>query len=225
MKSVGHGFLCGKSFGRNNEERGFGIQCFEYFFGVGAIDIGNEMHLQFGVTIWFQCLINHRRPEVGTADTDIDHIGDAFAAVAPPHALSHLPGKYGHFVDYRAHAGHDIYPIDPHRTFAAIAQGDMQYRPVLGVIDFLAVEHLVAPAGNIGLFGQFHQQAHGFGSNSIFGIVQQQLAQLQGKAFESLRILRKHIAHMQMAHCFVMLPQLLTNLTMQRHVRRWRFSI
>ncbi|MNC58042.1 hypothetical protein D3C77_617120 [compost metagenome] len=50
---------------------------------MGAIDVGDEVHLQV-IFVGAQRLGDHHRAEIGATDTDVDHVLDRLAGVAFP---------------------------------------------------------------------------------------------------------------------------------------------
>ncbi len=55
------------------------------------------MRFQAVLAVRRQRGIDHFRPQIGTADTDVDDVGDGFAGETGPGAGTHLLGKYPHF--------------------------------------------------------------------------------------------------------------------------------
>ncbi|MNP25629.1 hypothetical protein D3C76_1184460 [compost metagenome] len=60
---VGHGFLGGEGFGRHQEQSGFRVQRFERFGDMGAVNVGDEVHVQV-IFVRAQCLGSHIRAEI-----------------------------------------------------------------------------------------------------------------------------------------------------------------
>ena len=64
-----------------------------------------------------QRLVRHRRTQIRTADTDVDHVPDPPARVARPLTRAHPPGEVGHPVQHRVDPRDDVLPVDlDHRT-------------------------------------------------------------------------------------------------------------
>ena len=89
----------------------------------------------------FQGFRRHDGAQVGTADTDVDDVGDGFAGIAFPPPATDLVAEHAHMRQDFVNAGHDILALGQDRTIAAIAQRDMQHGSILGEVDFFAVEH------------------------------------------------------------------------------------
>ena len=213
---VGHGLLRGEGLGRHDEQRRLRVQRFQRFLHVRAVDVGNEMHLEPRMAVGLECLIDHLRPQIGAADADVDHVGDALAGVTAPLAASHLLGEGAHALDYRIDLGHHVLAVDHHRRIAAVAQCRVQHCTVLGVVDLVAGKHPFAPAGHVRFFGQAQQQLHGLLGDAVLRVVQQKLADLERKPLEPARIGREQIAHVQSRHLGLMRPQALAHRTVQR---------
>jgi hypothetical protein len=150
---VGHRLLSGEGLGGDEEQRRLGAQGLEGLDEVGGVDVGDEVDPQVGAGVGLERLGGHGRPEVGPADADVDRVGDALAGVA-------LPGPAADRVAEAAHGGqdgvdlrHDVPAVDEDGPVGAVAQGDVQDRPALGGVDLLAGEHLLDPAGQVGLPG------------------------------------------------------------------------
>ena len=107
----------------------------------------------------FQRLIGHDGPKIGATDADIDDVFDALSRVAFPMAVADAPRKVGHLVEHRMHLRHHIPAIHINRFALRRTKRDMQSRPPLGHIDFLAPEHGADPGAQAGLFRQIEQEA------------------------------------------------------------------
>ena len=90
---VGQRFLGGEGLGGDDEERGLGLEDFELLGDVGAIDVGDEMDAQARLAVGLERLGDHDRAEVGTADADVDDIGDRLAGVSLPLRRSGWPRR------------------------------------------------------------------------------------------------------------------------------------
>ena len=80
---VGHGFLRCEGFRRHQEQGGFRVYFLQHFGDVGAIDVRHKVHIQM-VFVRAQRFSHHERPQVGTTDTDVDHVSDRFTGVTFP---------------------------------------------------------------------------------------------------------------------------------------------
>ena len=82
----------------------------------------------------------------------------------------------------------------------AVAQGDVQHGAVLGGVDLLAGEHLVAPALDVLPAREVEQQPHGVGRDAVLGVVEQHAVQAQGEPVEALGVVREQVAHVNRFH-------------------------
>ena len=48
------------------------------------------------------------RAEKGTADADVNDVGDRFLGVAAPHAAVHPADQFGHLVEHAVHFRHHV---------------------------------------------------------------------------------------------------------------------
>ena len=83
----------------------------------------------------------HARPEVGTADADIDDIGDPLAGETAPSAVMHAFAEILHAFEHGAHFG---------RFVLVGAQRHVADRPLLGVVDRRTGQHFLLPAVDVG---------------------------------------------------------------------------
>jgi len=67
---------------------------------------------------------DHRGAEVGSADADVDDVGDLLAGHAAPVAAAHAIGESAHRVEHALHVGVDVLPVDDER--GARARGAAQ---------------------------------------------------------------------------------------------------
>ena len=103
--------------------------------------------------------VGHDRPEIRSADADIDDIADALAGMALPVAAAHALGKVRHLVENGVNVGHDIAAIVDDGGVARRAQRDMQHRAVFRDVDFVAAEHGVDALAQPRLLREPQQQS------------------------------------------------------------------
>ena len=101
-----------------------------------------------------ECLVRHRRAEIGSADADVDDVRDAVVA-------SYAICEDGHLVEHVVNVGHDIRTVDHERPISRHAKCDVTDRPILGV-DVLTGEHCIAAFLDTGRACEVEQ--HGEGS-------------------------------------------------------------
>ena len=86
---------------------------------MAAIHIRNKVNTQrFG--IGFQRFRDHHRPEIRTANTNINHIGNGFTVKTFLVALAHTLRKSTHFVEHTIDFRHNVFTIDQNRVIGAI---------------------------------------------------------------------------------------------------------
>src|SRR5450830_143359 len=115
------------------------------------------MHVQTRMSKMTQRGTSHLRTEVGTADADVDNVGDGLAAVSQPAAVAHAFNEAVHTVEDGMHVAVDILPINGKRAAARRAQGSVQHGTMFGKVDFFTVEHGIALGLYVTRPGQFEQ--------------------------------------------------------------------
>ncbi len=153
---VGHGLLSGEGLGGHQEQGGFRIDLLQGLGDVGAVDVGDKVHLQV-ILVGAQGFGDHDGTEIGTADADVDHMLDRLAGVTFPLAGDDLLAEALHLGQYGVHFRHHVLAVHLDRAVGAVAQGHVQHGAPFGHVDLLAVEHGVDGAAQIGLFGQINQ--------------------------------------------------------------------
>ena len=98
---VGHRFQRGERLGGDDEQRLGRIEIAHRFGEIRAVDVGDEAEGHGALAVVLQRFVGHDRPEVRSADADIDDIADPLAGVAFPGAAAHAIGEIGHPVRAR----------------------------------------------------------------------------------------------------------------------------
>ncbi|MNS94121.1 hypothetical protein D3C72_1283270 [compost metagenome] len=190
---VGHGFLRGEGFRRNQEQGGFWIHFFQHFGDVGTIDVRDEVHVQM-VFVRAQRFGHHEGAEVRAADTDVDHVGDRFAGVAFPAAGDNGFREGFHLLKHGVHFRHHIFAVDDNRSIATVTQRDMQHSAVFGAVDLLSGEHGLDGTCQIGLFRQILQFCQRLFGDAVFGEVHQHLiVEGSGEFAETVAVFREQV--------------------------------
>ena len=91
----------GKGFGRNDEQRSFRVDFGQYVARLGAVHIGDEVHVQARMAERLERGTHHQRAKVGAADTDVDDVGNDLIGIAQPAAAADFMRELAH-----AFAGH-----------------------------------------------------------------------------------------------------------------------
>ncbi len=97
---------------------------------------------------------HHHRPQIRTADTDVNHRLDTLAGVAGPGAVAYrvTPGR--HLIQHCPDARHHIDAVNHDRLVGDIPQRSVQDGPLLGGIDGLTRKHSIAPGFDLAVAGQ-----------------------------------------------------------------------
>src|SRR6202035_1890393 len=89
--------------------------------------------------------VGHDRPQVGTANSDVNDVADALASVSFPLPAPDTIRKLSHFVEHGMDLGRYILSIYDDGSPFRCAQGHMQDRAVLRCVDLLPSKHGVNP--------------------------------------------------------------------------------
>ena len=81
---VGHGLQRREGLRRNDEHCFRRVEVTSRLHEIGSIDVRDEAEGQAAITVMSERLVGHHGTEVGTADSDIDDVLDAFAGVPLP---------------------------------------------------------------------------------------------------------------------------------------------
>src|SRR5215468_11211273 len=93
---------------------------------VGTIDVRYEAERHGAVAVMLEGLVGHHWPEVGAANTNIDHVAYALASMALPGAATDAVAEVHHLVEHGVDLGHHVRAIDNDRGAARRAQGHVQ---------------------------------------------------------------------------------------------------
>src|ERR1700761_3063791 len=97
-----------------------------------------------------QRLIDHHRPKVGAADSDVDDGADPLAGGAGPLAAAQPVGEISHRVEHFVDIGDDVLAAHDQLRVPRQPQRGVQYGTVLRDVDVDAGEHLVATPLELG---------------------------------------------------------------------------
>src|SRR3546814_19071063 len=87
----------------------------------------------------------HGRPQVGTADADIDHVADALAAGAGPAAVANALAESGPAFEHGMPLGHHVLAVDLDPRSERRAPRNLPRRPPLRGVHVRAGEHPTDP--------------------------------------------------------------------------------
>ncbi len=190
---VGQGFERGEGLAGDDEQGRARVEAGEQRGDVGAVDIGDEMHLDVRLLPGGEGLDRHARPEVGAADADVDDVGDALAGIAAPAAAVDAVAEALQAPQHRAHFG---------RRLVAGAQGHVADGAPFAVVDRLAGQHAGLPAVEVGGGRRLAQQGERFAADALLGKVEQQAVVAQREILEALRVGGEQVAQMLRAQRF-----------------------
>ena len=150
-----------------------------------------------------QSFTSHIRSQIGTADTDINDIGQFFARITDKASQTYRFGKIFNFFQNLVYLRHYITSVNINRFVTAITQGNMQNRSVFGLINLFAAEHVFYFLGNSAFLSQIKQGSHNFVIDTIFGIINIHIIQLNRISFSSFGIFSKQIFHFRALKMFI----------------------
>jgi hypothetical protein len=170
---VGYRLLRGKGFGSYDEQGLRGIEIASRFHEVGGVDVGNEAKGHRAIAVVLEPLVGHHRPEIRTANADVDDAADPSPAVAFPGADTDTVGEISHLVENRMHLGHDVFAIHDDGCVSRRAQSDVQDGSPLGDVDFLAPEHGIDLRAQACFRRQLQEKLKGLVGDPIFRVIEE----------------------------------------------------
>ena len=198
---VRHGFKSGESLGSDDEERFFDVHLLEGFGHVGAVDVRNEVDFRrvFAssrlVGIRLQGFGHHHRTEVGTADTDVHNVLDGLAGVALPLARADELGEFFHVLEHAANFGHHVLAVDANRIVALVTKCGVEHGALFGGVNLFAGKILTAHVFETGRLQEILELGHGFVSDDVLGVVQEEAAGFGAELFGTSRVLCEEFLH------------------------------
>ena len=96
---------------------------------VGAVDVGDKAERHIPLAVMFQRLVGHHRPEIGTADADVDDVRNAFARVPRPNAAPDPLAKVRHAVEYGVDLGDHVLTINDEWNLLWVREGPRAGQP------------------------------------------------------------------------------------------------
>ncbi len=116
---------------------------------------------------------------MGATDTNADDVGERLAGETAPRAAANFFDETAHFVQHRIDAGHDVLAVDVYGAVGAVAQGDVQHRSLFRRVQLLPAKHRLDRFGHLRLAGKAKKKRHRFIGDAIFGVVKQEVSELQ----------------------------------------------
>ena len=149
----------------------------------------------------------HYGPQIGAADTNIDHSSNALARVAFPGPAANLPSKLRHFVENCVNLGNNIRTIGKYLFAFGSAERNMKDGPLLGHVDLVARKHRVYVFAQTGLLRKLNQQTDRVGRDTVLRIVKVQSQSFQREAFAALRVAGEKPPEVYVLNFYKMLVQ------------------
>jgi hypothetical protein len=116
--------------------------------------------------------------QVRTTDTNVDDGVDLLACVSLPLAASDLLAELLHVVQNGVDPLDYALAIDLHLLVGGVAKGDMVDSAVLGEVDLLTSEHIIAELLEASLFGELDEKLQCLLGDEVLGKVEQDLGVL-----------------------------------------------
>ena len=154
---------------------------------VRAVHVRDEAERQVAAAVVAQRLIRHRRPEIGAADPDVDHVPDRLAGCTQPGAAANAIAERSHAVEHLVDVAHDVLAVDDERALPRHPQGDVEDGAVLGDVDVLAAEHRVAPLLDPTLARERGEQPKRLRRHPVLREIRVDRRRLDGEVGEPLR--------------------------------------
>ena len=163
------------------------IEIADRFGEVGAIDVRDEPEGEAAVAVVPERLIGHDRPQIGTADADVDDVADPLAGVPGPGSAAHAIRKVRHPVEHGMNLRHDVLAIDQDRRAARCAQRHVEHGSFLRDVDLLPAEHGVDPAAQAAVLRQADEQRHRLIADPVLRVVEIDARGLRRQSFAASR--------------------------------------
>jgi hypothetical protein len=116
--------------------------------------------------------------QIGATNTNVDDGVNPLACVTLPLAAANLLGELLDVLEDFVDALDDAVAIDLHLLVGGVAESYMVDCAVLGEVDLLTSEHVIAKLLNAGLLGELDKELHGLLSDEVLGEVEQDLGSL-----------------------------------------------
>ena len=199
---VGHRLERRERLRHDDRERLFRVDGLQHVVQVGAIDVGDEVRIEFRRREMMQRVHDHLRTQVRAADADVHHMADALARIAGPRAVADLVGERGHL----GFLGADL--LLERRVVGGRAQRRVQRRAMLGHVDDVACEHRVAALRDLRLRGEFDEQLERGVGDAVLREVDRDAAAAVGEALGARRrgvVLRREPVAQALAGDFIVM--------------------
>jgi len=194
---IGHGLQGGKGLGGDDEEGLCRVEIPRRLHKIGAVDVGYEAETERAVTVMFQRLVGHDRPQVRTPDANVHDGANFFPCVAFPFAASHFIREVGHLVEHGMHMGNHVLAIDQYGAVRRRPERHVQDSTLFGNVDFITTKH------GLGLFfqarfpGKLKEQLQGLAGDSVLRVIKQKARCLDGHTAGPAGVIGEELPEMQ----------------------------
>lgn len=179
---------------RDDEERSLGIGLAQGLGEVRAIDVGHEVRLQIALRVGLERLRDHDGPEIRATDTNVDDSVDGLTGITLPLSTAN---RFRELLDVREDLPDLVDTSLLDLEVVEVAERDVQYRAILGSVNVLSSEHLVAVGLDLGLADEVKERREDLLVDQVLGEVEEErhrrsiwgfvLAAKLGEAFWVLR--------------------------------------
>ena len=111
--------------------------------------------------------------QVGATNTNVDNGADLLAGVSLPLATADLLAELLHVLEHFVDALDDALAVDLHWLVGCVAERDVVDSTLLGEVDLLAREHVIAELLEASLFRELNEQLDGLLGDEVLGEVEQ----------------------------------------------------
>ena len=196
---VGHRFLGREGLGGDEEERRFRVDLFEDFGEVGTVDVADEVDFAAVDPVGFEGFGDHDGAEIGTTDSDINHLGELLAGAAGKGAAVDFGAKVLHPVQHFTDLPADVFAVYLH-VEVAVTQGDVEHGAVFGSIDGLSGKHFFGGFPDAAGLCEAVEDVHRLLGDDVFGVVQQDVLEGLAEVGEAVGVLGEEVLHVARGH-------------------------
>jgi len=116
--------------------------------------------------------------QVGATNTDVDDGVDLLAGVTLPLATANLLGELLDVLENIVDTLNDALTVNLHLLVGGVAEGYMVDGAVLGEVDLLTSEHVIAELLEVGLLGKLDKELYGLLGDEVLREVEEDLGTL-----------------------------------------------
>jgi hypothetical protein len=195
--SVGDRLLSSERLRSNDEERRLSVALLGDLSDVSSVNVRNEVALEALLSVRLESLSDHDGTEVGSSDTDVDDGVDGLAGVTLPLARADLVRELLHVLQHALDlVSSRLVDLE---LATDVAEGDVKDGTVLGGVDVLASEHVIASGLEVGLFGEVEESGEDLVVDEVLGEVDEEVDVLVGRVVgagelvEAFGVLREEV--------------------------------